>query len=306
MNANQGVERKQNDLARLVLQKIAVYEEWLEKVDGRLMKDEKDAGHRLITEYYILRTAYAWQMVEYEKAEHMYKKAINTLDTFEPNSVESLADILYEMGRDILGKNDYKMAVKWLERAVEVLDRQELDRLSMDAGELRISIMQSLIKAFLAQKLPESIEKARSLIQSLENDVGDKLIVLLLRLELLSTHPEESFDCPAYSDILSRMIRTMVLSDSNFKMIMFHIRKLNNRSSTLASKALDDFLSLRILQSDKIQWVERVLITRVWMTIDHAEMQDSLVLLDRIFTKVAENLTKPVSSAATLAAHTVC
>ena len=36
------------------------------------------------------------------------------------------------------------MAVRWLERAHDVLGSHELERFSMDAGQLRLTIMQSL------------------------------------------------------------------------------------------------------------------------------------------------------------------
>lgn len=228
---------------------------------------------------------------------------------FDPSTAESLADVLYEMGKDLLNKQQYAHAVKWLERAGEVMDSQELDRLSMDATELRTSILQSLTRALLGLKDASAAERARGLVDLLENQVGDKLVVLLLRLELLSAPTTDAglaFDSPSYHDILQRMTRTIVLNDGNFKLIMFHIRKLNDKSPNLACKALDDFLTLRIIQEDRDGWFEKALVTRIWITSNQRDSQDSLVQIEELFSTLIVNITKPASPAATLAAHTVC
>jgi hypothetical protein len=238
-------------------------------------------------------------------AEHMFKKSMSSKHFFDPGTAESLADVLYEMGKDLLVKQQYTMAVKWLDRAYQILIEQELDRLSMDASELRISIVESLIKALLGIQDQESADKARSLVDFLENEVGDKLIVLLLRLDLLSATTNESFDSNSYSDILRRMTRTVVLTEPNFKLIMYHIRKLNDRSPGLACKALDELLRLRILQAERDEWIEKVIITRLWMTTNQRDTPDALALLEEVLSAIFESLGQPISSAVTLAAHTV-
>lgn len=57
---------------------------------------------------------------------------------------ESVADLLYEMGQDLLSKNDYEATTRWLERAYDILGEQSLETLSAEAGELKLSIMQSI------------------------------------------------------------------------------------------------------------------------------------------------------------------
>jgi hypothetical protein len=235
----------------------------------------------------------------------MFSKSMSSKQFFDAGTAESLADVLYEMGKDLLDKKQYAMAVKWLDRAYSVLVEQELDRLSMDASELRLSIMESLIKALLALQDQESTDKARSLVDLLENEVGDKLIVLLLRLELVSAATNESFDSNSYSDILQRMTRTVALTESNFKLIMYHIRKLTDQSPNLACKALDGLLKLRILQAERADWVEKVIITRLWIITNQRDVPETLVLLEEVLSTVSENLAQPFSPGATLAAQTV-
>jgi len=62
----------------------------------------------------------------------------------EPAAVESLADLLYEIGKDLWQKRDYQSAVQWLKRAHDALATQDLGGMSPDATDLRCSIMHYL------------------------------------------------------------------------------------------------------------------------------------------------------------------
>lgn len=59
-------------------------------------------------------------------------------------TAESLADLLYEIGKGALEKRNYEAASRWLERAYDVLGEQDLEMLSPEVGELRLSTMQSI------------------------------------------------------------------------------------------------------------------------------------------------------------------
>jgi hypothetical protein len=237
--------------------------------------------------------AQAWQREQLDVAEFMFNKSMASKHFFDASTAESLADVLYEIGKDILRKKQYTMAVKWLDRAHNVLVEQELDRLSMDASELRLSIMESLIKALLGVEDVESNDKARSLVELLENELGEKLIVLLLRLELIC-------------DVLKRMIRTMMLTESNFKLIMHHIRKLADKNPGQACVALDELLKLRILPEGKPEWTEKVIITRLWVVTNQEESSDVLKVFGEILSMVFDGSAESFSPAAGLAAQTVC
>jgi hypothetical protein len=322
--ANVPTEKKQLDLALTVLTRVAAYESMFTKSYETNPAQDADVSESLVAEYYILRTALvrggisridtmltllqAWQQNNLGVAEQMYQKSMSSQQLFDPGTAESLADVLYELGKDMLNKQQYSLAIKWLERSYKVLEKQELERLSIDASELQTSIMQSLIKSLLASKETEATERARSLVALLEGVVGDKLVVLLLKLEILSAPTIETFDSESYSDILHRMARSMSLTDANFKLIMFHIRKLNDKSPSLACKALDELLRLRVLKPDegREDYIEKILVTRLWITTSQTGSPDVLKSIDELFSHIASNVTKPISSAATLAAHTVC
>jgi TPR repeat protein len=51
---------------------------------------------------------------------------------------------MYEMGRDMLGRKNYELAIQWLERAYDILGEQELEMLGPEASELRLGIMQTI------------------------------------------------------------------------------------------------------------------------------------------------------------------
>ncbi|TVY21229.1 hypothetical protein LARI1_G000647 [Lachnellula arida] len=302
--AKSTLERKDTHLSVKVLEKVAQYEKALQGPQPNLPLDDVEDRERLCAEYFVLRTALAWHQKQFDIAEHMYKNSRSSERVFNPHTAENLADVLYEMGKDLLESQQYSMAVKWLERAYDVLESQELDMLSMNASELRISIIQSSVKALLGLQDDDSLGKARNLVGLLENESGDKLIVLLLKLELLSAGTKETFDSNSYGDVLQRMTRIMSLSDTNFKLIMFHIRRLNEKSPSLACKALEDLMRLRILKMDKEDWVEKVLVTRLWISVTQRDSPEALSSLKEFFTMIASNVNQPIGATATVAAHT--
>jgi hypothetical protein len=77
----------------------------------------------------------------------MFSKCVISGNQLDPATTESISDLLYEIGKDLLNQKQYELAVKWLERSHDVLGEQELEKLSVDAGELKLSILQSLSTA---------------------------------------------------------------------------------------------------------------------------------------------------------------
>lgn len=235
----------------------------------------------------------------------MYKKAALSKKNLDPDTAENLSDLLFEIGKDLFKKKQYEMASKWLERASNVLTAQELEKLSTDATNLRTSIIQNRIQALLAIEREDALDLANSLVDSLENEIGDKLIVLLLKLELLSAHANQSFDCDAYGAVIHRMIRTVVLTEGNFKLIMHHIRKLNDKGPSLACSMLDAFLQSRLFQEENEGWVEAALINRIWMSTSQKDGLDVLKSVTHVIDTLGSNMDKPLSASATHAAQTV-
>jgi hypothetical protein len=235
----------------------------------------------------------------------MYKKAALSGKNLNPDTAESLADLLFEMGMDFFKKKQYEMADKWLERASSVITAQEIDKLSTDATNLQTSIIQTRVQALLTVEREDALDLANSLINNLENEVGDRLIVLLLKLEVLSAPVSQIFDCNAYGDVIYRMIRTVVLTEGNFKLIMHHIRKLNDKGPSLACNMLDSLIQTRLFEAGDDGWIEKALINRIWISTSSRDGPDVLQSVAEVLESLGSNLSKPLSASATHAAQTV-
>jgi hypothetical protein len=82
--------------------------------------------------------------LNFDVVEHMYQKAAHSLVAYDSILAEKLADVLYEIGKSLFARKEFEVSIRWLERAHDVLGDQELERLSDDATELRLSIMHLL------------------------------------------------------------------------------------------------------------------------------------------------------------------
>ena len=237
----------------------------------------------------------------------MYGRANLAARVVDADTAERLADLLYSMGQDFLKKKKYDLATKWLERAHEVLSAQEPERLSADASDLATSITQSRVQALIALQNDESLDQAAQLVDAFESVVGgDKLLILLLRLEILNAPLNPHFDNGAYGDIIHKMIRTVMLTDSNFKLIMHHIRKLNNKAPSIACNMLDDFLQNRLLTTEGNEaWIETAVVNRVFMSCNSKCGQGVFESVRKMLNMVVASWKKPLTPCATHACQTV-
>ena len=228
------------------------------------------------------------------------------LDTnvLEPSSVEELADLCFEIGRSQSKKTQYAETVSWLERAHNILLSQSLDLLSSDAGELRISIMHDMARALLNLKNDGSQEKAWNIVRELELDCGDRLVILLLKLEFFAT--DDTHSAQDYCDIIHKIVRSVHLTDINVKTIFHHVHKLRSRSPLLAHRVLVALLSERLLASGETKWIEKSLITIIWNCTNSSDFLDFSTSLSEVFDTLADNATQALSPHATHAAQVVC
>ncbi|ESZ92874.1 hypothetical protein SBOR_6737 [Sclerotinia borealis F-4128] len=295
------------DYAVKVLEKLAGYSEGLlHTYETSGTPEEKATCARFTAEYFVLRTILAWRQDDMQLAEHMFNKTVSSKHFFDHDTTESLSDTLYDMGRALLMKKQHTLAVKWLERAYDVLSSDELDKLSADATELRISIIETLIKALLETKTAESIQRAQDLVDLLESELGDKLIVLLLKLELLTEISNETFDGSAYSAILNKMTRTLVMNPRNLRLFMFHVRKLHDKAPSLACGVLDEMIRLRVKELAVMkEWLEKAILTRIWMTVSGRDTEELFIAVEGFLTVIAENVENSISVEPTMAAHTL-
>ncbi|KAF7547940.1 hypothetical protein G7Z17_g7379 [Cylindrodendrum hubeiense] len=291
------IEVSDSDGARLALHKVADYIERLKLIDGN-SHDDPGLKRRFEAEYLTMRTA----LERLDVAEHMYSKAEGLRHHLDAASAEHMADTLRHIGSDLSSKGDYPMALKWLRRAYELINGQELERLSAEGLELRLAICHHLVQVLLAIGSPEHLREADDLVAYVESEIGDKPVVLHWKLEILQKSPSEVFDIDACTSILRRMIRTIDLSDAVLGFLLHNIKELHDRSSRLTIGLLDELLLTRLLPAGKPDWIGKAVIRRVWMSTMEPESPtaatDLMTLIARIPQGPSTSLNADVAIAA--------
>ncbi|GAW15707.1 hypothetical protein ANO14919_051260 [Xylariales sp. No.14919] len=273
------------------LQKAVEYNGLLQSLQG-LSPEELLICSQFEVEYYTLRVA--WKEDRMDVAENLYVRAEKLTEQADTASAEKFADALFEIGRDLTLKKNSVLAVKWLERALERINAHEISQLSRDAIELRLAISQSLIQAYLDIGTPDYINRAENHISYMEDELGDKLVVLLFRTEVLLRSPAEIFDSKSYADILRRMMRVVDISETLFKLLMYHIRKLDEKDGPASSSVLDDFLVNYILTCRQEQWIDKAIALRTQMAVRNSSLQ-SIQALEAVLDQVLPSTGKPLT-----------
>ena len=222
----------------------------------------------------------------------------------EASVAENLADILFEIGRDLLGRQLLVQGVGWLEKAYDVLMTLGPQALRGTAQELLSSILQSLVQGHTMAGDQNSISRAWTFLQNLDFDKSNQASVFPLKLALLAV--DSSAPPSEYRDVLIEMAHSSHLSELNIKIILHHVHKLRLRNASMAHAVLYSFLSERLLDSDEIAWVEKVLITLLWNTTTSADLSDSPDSLMGILDLVATRSMSSLGTSATHAAQIVC
>ena len=234
----------------------------------------------------------------------MLSKLGTGIKQLDPASAERLADVFFEIGSGQAKRSMFSEALRWLEKAFDVIACQSLEKLSADAGELRLSTMHGVVKALMNIGGKENIARARSIVAELEIDFGGRLAVLLLKLDLHDTDATSS--AHEYCDVLRKIICSVRLTESNIKTILHQVHKLQQRNTGLAHNLLAMLISERLLGAEEPAWLEKALITVVWNCTTSTDLDDALNLLRTVVDTVTANLDVPLSASATHAAHIVC
>ena len=225
------------------------------------------------------------------------------LDDLEPSSVEELADLFLEIGRSQSKKAHWAEAVYWLERAHNTLLSQSQELLSSDAGELRITVMHDMARALSNLDTSDSRTKAWNVVRELEIDCGDRLVILLLKLDMLGDDiPHSAQD---YCGILHKIVRTLHLTDTNVKTVLHHVHKLRSWSPLMAHRVLCTLLQERLLGTEETKWIEKALVTIVWNCTSSADFLDVLTSLSEVLEILANGPGQCISPHATHATQIV-
>lgn len=295
------LDQNQLSLAERVFERAAFYEERLTRLGGHTDQDQSTSAKRLSKEYQTLRIALAWRQDRLDLAELMLTKLSLIEDKVDPSTAENLADLLFEIGSAQWKKSLYTEAVHWLEKAYDVLVGQSLEALSSDAGELQVSIMHLMIRALIKLPGEGNWSKAWNIMGQLEIDSGNRLAVLLLKLDLYAIDPSAS--AQEYCGVLQRISRTVHLTDSNLKTTIHHVHKLRLGSPRMAHMALETLLFERLLEAEEPAWMEKALITMIWNCTTSTDLTDALDLLRNALDTLFANTGKAIQPSPTHAAQ---
>ncbi|RYP44678.1 hypothetical protein DL768_008881 [Monosporascus sp. mg162] len=298
------IEAEQFELALLLLQRAADYNGAMQKLPEGLPEEELQESKRLEAEYLMLRMVLSWKEDRLDVTDYMYSKVEKLEHIMGTPLMEAFADTLFEIGKTLAARNDFSLATKWLDRAYDTINSQGLDKLSREAVELRMAISQALVHANLNASTDHSFQKAENLVAYMESEIGDKLTVLLLRLELLLKSPAEVFDSPGFATVLRRLIRNADISETTFKIILHHVRILDSKSPTLACEILDYFFGTRVLPSRRKEWIEKVIVFRTQMATSRRDTTESIQSLAMILDAIEENSSQPLGAEAAISLQT--
>lgn len=236
----------------------------------------------------------------------MYSKTDTVRSSLDASSAERMGDTLQHIGSDLSSKGDYAMALKWLRRAYETINAQDLDRLSTEGLELRLSICHDLVQAHLGVNSKESMQEANNLVAYIESEIGDKPVILHWRLEILQKSAPETLDIEEYASLLRRMVRSIGLSDESVAFLLHHFKEIRKRSASLAAGLLDELLLTRLLPSGKTEWIGKTIVRRIWMSTMQMESSEGINDLLAFLRRIYAELKAPLKPDITGAAHSVC
>ena len=194
--------------------------------------------------------------------------------------------------------------MKWLTKAHDVMTSQDLDSLGSDASELQVAIMHAMVKTLMNEVTKENTRKSWNIIQELDTVHGDRLAVLLLKLDLYNLDP--TFSPQAFGDVLQKIVRTVHLTDANIKTALHYVHKLRARSPRIAHTILVSLASERLVSVEESGWLEKTMITIAWNCTTSTDLADAHVLLKDVLDMVLADTGKAMSQSATHAAQVVC
>ena len=220
-----------------------------------------------------------------------------------PVATENLADLLYEIGKDCNSKAAHEVAVHWLEQAHNVFTSCSVEQLSSDAGDLEMAILHTLARALMRIPGEDSRMKAWKIADDLDSGPGERLAILILKMDLYEEDSES--DREQYFNVLTRIVRMIHITDTNFKTVLHYVHGMRSRSPAHTHSVLKELLLERLVHTEKPEWVEKALVTITWNITTQTGIAHDLELLKQVLDTLRENMSVTIGPSATHAAHIV-
>ena len=219
---------------------------------------------------------------------------------------DKLADVLFEIGAELMAISDHTGAVYWLGKAQDSLNGSVGEIISYEAHELRSTTMQYLIRALFNTPGEEARRRAWMLSDGLNSMSGNGISKYLIRLDLydLSSQiiPQD------YHNTLLELIQAIGhLTEAAVDIVLRYAHKLRCHSSELAHSALMVFLAEHLVNSQR-DWLERVLVMIIWnvtTSLDDFNEASLPEMLKRTFDKMSTQCAPILGHLATHAVQMV-
>lgn len=276
----------------------------LPEMKAQLGPEQLEECRSLEVQNLCLRTALAWKEGRLEVAEAMYTKTEPLREGLNPEAAEQLAEVLYEMGKDLAETAQHTSAVTWLRRTLNVLDSQNVEMMSREALNLKDATYQMLVTALLETGTEEDIVAAAKMVQKMAGDMGDKPIVLALRLEVFDKAPNSHFDGSAYAEAILGLEMLLPSSEVNAALIHQHISSLHRRNPVLGCRTMDQWL-LRQSQSDRPDGLGHGVRERIAMATQQKGVTQTIFDLLKVLDGLAANGAPPIEGAIAFHAQAV-
>lgn len=147
------------DYTPKVLERAADYQDVLDKLAAAEAKTSEDNTELLAVcrnqkmRYFGLRMTWAWRQGNLDLAKMMFDQCSGLAIAVDCSDREELADLTFEVGRNLIKEEDYSSAAKWLQRSSHILEQMQPEALSSDAVELRLSIAHHLGQSSLRRRV---------------------------------------------------------------------------------------------------------------------------------------------------------
>ncbi|KAK5112103.1 hypothetical protein LTR62_004445 [Meristemomyces frigidus] len=246
------------DLAMKVLERCSEYAETpqtrapIVQLTDPTYEDHSERARMLgllVTEYHLLRMVHAWKTDRSDLAEHFYAK-VNTSELAASGDLsEKAADLLHEAARSCLAGKSWIASLKWCERALAALNSCDLEALSQDEPELRLSISATAVEAHLAIGDPSACSHALQIVDNMmdAHTLGPRIAAMLLKLQVLTAASD--VDLHEVEKVVRQIISSAVLTDKTFKTIMQVVHRLKRISVRSSLASMWDLIDRRLLSA---------------------------------------------------------
>ncbi|KAK9449256.1 meiosis protein SPO22/ZIP4 like-domain-containing protein [Limtongia smithiae] len=262
-------------------------------------------------EYFVLRVYAAWKSDNADLMEIWYKKFASLVSSaqlrLQDQKVEYIMEILFNIGTDHLEKKEFENAAQWLDRATDMFKSLNIageDEIRDGMAELQFNVMRNLVKALYNTDKPENIERAKAVLQSMDEDYPSTIWTLVLRYDILA---KENGSADALSDVIMQMIFCGNLNDNSFRIIMSKADSLAEESSHNACKVFDYLLTKKLDYRDQTEWFQRVFISRLALAARFAQSSsaDALGPLRKLFGELERLLSTDLSKNAIYSSQSI-